>query len=186
MTFEELRADYLARRKRVPSLPITGIIVYAAAAAASLVFDAAYHNLILALCFWSIMPVAGLIQQIRGDRLNPNPANPLFRLGEMARLMVLSTWAIHIPVWIHAPDLLPLTIGIAFALHWVILSWILAHPLGLVHLGLRIVLVTAAWHLVPENRMGAVALAVSLSYGYSCWQMSRARFVAAGPVTPAP
>ena len=28
------------------------------------------------------------------------------------------------------PDLLPLSIGICFALHWVIFSWILDHPVG--------------------------------------------------------
>ena len=37
MTFEEMRADFLARRLGIPSLPIAGCIAYPAAAALSLV-----------------------------------------------------------------------------------------------------------------------------------------------------
>jgi hypothetical protein len=173
MTFDEMRMDYIVRRQGVPALPITGCINYSAAAVASLAVPAAHANLVLTICFWAIMPVAALIGRLRGESAMTNPANPLFQLGAMARLMVLATWAIHIPVWIHAPSLFPLTVGIAFGLHWVIFSWSIGHPVGLIHLGIRTPLVLAAWFLVPGNRMGAVAAAVAISYMISVWQLSR-------------
>lgn len=168
-----MRADFIARRKGVPSLPITGIIVYSIAALASLVTPAGYHNLVLAACFWSIAPLAALISRIRGEELAGNPDNPLFRLAMLARFMVLSTWAIHIPVWIYAPDLFPLTVGVAFALHWVIFSWSVGNNVGFVHLALRATLVPAAWYFVPQDRMGAVAAVVAFCYAFSVWQLSR-------------
>jgi hypothetical protein len=176
MTLDEMRADFIARRKGVPSLPITGILTYGSAALASLFVPPEAHNLVLAIAFWSIMPIAALISKLRKETMFAPPDNELFRLAALARLMVLSTWAIHIPIWIYAPSLFPLTVGIAFGLHWVIFSWTIGHPVGLVHLGLRVVLVLAAWCLVPDNRMGAVALAVAFSYAFSVWQLSRIRW----------
>lgn len=176
MTLDEMRADFIARRKGVPSLPITGIVNYSAAALASLVTPPAWHNWVLFIAFWAIMPVAGIIGKLRGEQLFAPPDNELFRLAALARWMVLATWAIHIPVWIYAPALFPLTVGIAFGLHWVVFSWTIGHPLGLVHTALRTALVLAAWWLVPGNRMGAVCLVVAFAYAVSVWQMSRVRW----------
>ncbi|QJU58230.1 hypothetical protein HL653_10905 [Sphingomonas sp. AP4-R1] len=173
MTLDEMRADFLCRRKGVPSLPITGCINYSIAALASLFVAPEHANLALAICFWAIMPVAALIGWLRGEQMRESSDNPLFRLANLARMMVLATWAIHVPVWIYAPTLFPLTIGVAFGLHWAVFSWTIDHPLGLIHLGLRCTLVVAAWLLVPGNRMGAVAAAVAVSYMISVWQLSR-------------
>ncbi len=98
MTFEEMRSDFIARRKGVPSLPIAGCLNYSAAALASLAVPADRANLTLFLCFWAIMPVAALIGRLRGEEVRGNPENPLFRLAMLARYMVLATWAIHVPV----------------------------------------------------------------------------------------
>jgi hypothetical protein len=173
MNLDELRADYLARRKGVPSLPIAGIINYSVAAAASLLVAPEHHNLVLFICFWAIMPVAGLMGKLRGEQMIGTADNPLFRLSSLARLMVLLTWGIHIPVWIHAPALFPLTVGVAFGLHWIVFSWTIGHPVGVIHAVLRTALVVAAWHLVPGNRMGAVAAVVALAYLVSVVQLSR-------------
>ncbi len=173
MTFEEMRRDFIARRKGVPSLPITGCINYSIAALASLFVSPVRANLLLFLCFWAIPPVAALIGKLRGEEALGNPDNPLFRLAMLARIMVLATWGIHLPVWIYAPDLFPLTVGIAFGLHWTIFSWSIGHPVGLIHAGLRTILVLAAWFAFPTNRMGAVSLAVACCYFLSVWQLSR-------------
>lgn len=182
MTFAEMQADYIARRKGVPSLPIAGILAYSAAAALSLFFPADRHNLVLFLCFWAILPVSAAIARLRGEDMRGNPDNPLFRLAAYARIMVLATWAIHIPVWIWAPDLFPLTVGIAFALHWVVFAWSAGHPLGFVHLALRATLVPLAWYGVPADRMGAVAAAVAFCYAFSVWQMSRVDWANRAPL----
>jgi hypothetical protein len=69
---------------------------------------------------------------------------------------------------------------VAFGLHWVVFSWTIGHPVGLVHLALRASLVPAAWLLVPDNRMGAVAVAVAFCYLFSVWQLSRIRWTGLG------
>jgi hypothetical protein len=175
MTLDEMRADFLTRRLGVPSLPITGCIVYPAAAALSLVTPLAWHNAVLTACFWSIMPIAALIGKIRGERQIGNGDNPLFQLSALMRILVLLTWSIHIPVWIYAPDLFPLTVGIAFGLHWIVFGWSIGNlAIGLTHPILRTALVLAAWFLVPGNRMGAVSLVVGISYLVSVIQLGRA------------
>jgi len=179
VTFEEMQRDYIRTRRGIPSLPLTGVIVYAAIAALSLRVDPSQRNLLLFVGFWTIMPIAALIMKIRGEQVTPNAANPLFRLSALARWMVLATWAIHIPVWMYAPDLFPLTVGIAFGLHWVIVSWSMGHPVGLIHLGMRIVFVIGAWLLCPTNRVGAVAAMVAIAYLISALQLGRIHRAAA-------
>ncbi|WP_286772125.1 hypothetical protein [Sphingomonas sp. 66-10] len=182
MTFEEMQADFVRSRPRVPSLPITGVIVYSMIAMLSIVVAPEHRNLTLFLGFWTIMPVGALLMKLRGERTNPT--NPLFRLTALARVMVLSTWAIHTPVWIYAPNLFPLTVGIAFALHWVVLTWCVGNPVGLIHLGMRILFVLAAWHLCPDNRVGAVAIAVAAAYLISVIQLDRIHRAAATGLLP--
>lgn len=172
MTFEEMRADFITRRRGSLALPITGVIVYSAVALLTLVVPPGAHNLTLALCFWAIMPLGALTMRIRGER-GGTPDNPLFRLSAYARVMALATWSIHIPIWIHAPVLFPLTVGIAFALHWVVFSWTLGHPVGFIHLAMRIAFVLVAWHLFPGNRVGAVSAGIALAYAVSLVQLSR-------------
>lgn len=167
-----MRADFIIRRKGSISMPMTGVIVYSMAAVLSLLTSGRYHNLLLTLCFWSIMPVGLLIGRLRGEDMTTGE-NPLLRLSAMARIMALATWAIHIPVWIHAPDLFPITVGIGFALHWVVFSWTLGHPVGLMHLAMRIAFVLTAWHLCPSNRMGAVSAGIALAYAISLLQLTR-------------
>lgn len=182
-TFEEMQSEFVRTRKGGLSLPITGVVNYSAAAMASLFVAPAQANLVLALCFWAIPPVGALIGRIRGEDFGGSADNPLFRLSKLARIMVLSTWAIHIPVWIHAPSLFPLTVGIAFGLHWAVFGWTIGHPLGLVHLALRVVLVPAAWYAAPSNPVGAVSAAVALCYLFSVWQLGRF-WARSGPAAP--
>jgi len=179
MTFEEMRADFIRTRPGVPSLPIAGVIVYSTVAILTLLVAPERRNLVLFLCFWMIMPVGALLMKLRGEVPTPNTANPLFQLSALARWMVLSTWAIHIPVWICAPDLFPLTVGIAFGLHWVVLTWSMGNPVGLIHLGMRIGFVLAAWHLCQSNRVGAVAAAIAAAYLISAIQLGRIHRAAA-------
>ena len=182
-----MRVDFIARRKGSLSLPITGIIAYSAAALLSLYVPKAQHNLLLTMCFWSILPLGAMITKLRAE-LPPNPNNPFFKLSVVGRVLALATWAIHIPVWIYAPDLFPLTIGIAFALHWTIFAWTTGHPLGFLHLGMRIAFVLLAWHLFPANRMGAVSAGIALAYMISVVQMSRVDWAArlGRPLEPVP
>jgi hypothetical protein len=173
MTFQEMRLDFIMRRNGSMALPITGVLAYSTAAILSLVFEPRWHNLVLTLCFFSIMPIGALMMKIRGEELGSAEENPLFGLAAKARWMALSTWALHIMVWIYAPELFPVSLGICFALHWVVFSWMVDHPVGYFHLAMRILFSVTAWHLVPADRMGAVAAAIALAYAISVFQLSR-------------
>lgn len=173
MTLREMRLDFVTRRKGNWAVPAAGIVAYSLAAVLSLLLEPRWHNLALVLCFWTIPPVGALFMKLRGEESGSPQENALFDLSAKARWMALSLWAVHIPIWIYAPALLPISIGIGFALHWVIFSWTVDHPVGFVHLGMRIVFVLTAWHLVPSNRMGAVAAAVALAYVVSVFMLSR-------------
>lgn len=163
MSFDDMRLEFLRDRLRVPSLPITGAIVYATVAIVTLMVVPSQRNLALFIGFWTIMPLGAGLMKLRGDPAGC-PNNPLFRLSVLARWMVMATWAIHLPVWAYAPAMFSLTVGIAFALHWIVMGWILQTSIGVVHLVLRTTLVLTAWHLWPDNRVGAVCAAVSVSY----------------------
>ena len=173
MTLREMRLDFILRRRGSMALPMTGIFAYSVAAVLSLVLAPRWHNLALTLCFWAILPLGALMMKLRGEAQGDPRENPLFDLSNKARVMALSTWAIHIPLWIYAPDLFPISLGIGFALHWVVFSWTVDHPVGFIHLGMRISFVLLAWHLVPGNRMGAVAAGIALAYAISVFQLSR-------------
>ncbi len=173
MTIQQMRLDFITRRKGNWAVPAAGIFAYSLAAVLSLLLQPRWHNLALALSFWTIPPVGALFMKWRGEQSGSAQDNPLFDLSAKARWMALSLWAIHIPIWIYAPALLPLSIGIGFALHWVVFSWIVDHPVGFVHLAMRIVLVLSAWFLVPSNRMGSVAAAVALAYVISVAMLRR-------------
>lgn len=173
LTLEEMRADYRRSRGVVPSLPIAGCINYSVAAVLSLAVAPERANLVLFCCFWAIMPVAALIGRLRGGEASGDAGNDLLALSVVMRWMVLATWAIHVPVWLYAPTLFPLTIGITFGLHWMIFGWMLDRPIGVHHLAVRTLLVLAAWFLFSANRMGAVSLAVAFAYGFSVWELSR-------------
>ena len=122
------------------------------------------------------MPIGAVVGRIRGEQMTGGADNPLFRLSALMRIMVLATWSMHIPIWIYAPALFPLSVGICFALHWVVFTWIVDHPVGLVQLAMRVVTVPAAWLAFPQDRMGAVAAAVSVCYAISAFQLSRIRW----------
>lgn len=166
-----MQAEFVRARRGALSLPLTGALSYGVAALGGLFVPAAGGNLVLAICFWAIPPVAALIGRIRGEDFRGNPGNPLFQLSKLARIMVLATWAIHLPVWIHAPSLFPLTVGVVFGLHWVVFGWSIGHRLGLVHLALRVTLVPLAWYAMPGNRVSAVAAAVAVTYLISVVQL---------------
>ena len=170
---DTLRLDFITRRKGNWGVPAAGMIVYLLAAALSLVVEPRWHNLVLTTCFFGVMPLGAMMMKLRGEDRGSVQENPLFDLAAKARWMALSTWALHIMVWIYAPDLFPVSLGICFALHWVIFSWMVGHPVGYYHLAMRIIFVVAAWHLVPSNRMGAVAAGIALAYAISVFMLSR-------------
>jgi hypothetical protein len=173
MTLEEMRADFMLRRKGCLSLPITGCIVWSLAVLASFYVPQDKANLALIVCYFLLIPISIAIARVRGEQVRGGAENPLLKLASLARLMVTLLWAVHLPLLFLAPAFFPLSMGIGYGVHWIVFSWSVGHPVGLIHALLRTFLVVGAWFLFPENRMGAVAAGVVIAYLVSVWQLSQ-------------
>lgn len=173
MTLDELRADFIRRRKGCLSLPITGCIVWSLAAITSFHAPLAKANLALIVCYFLLVPIAIGIARIRGEQIGGGADNPLLRLAAFARLMVTLLWAVHLPLLLLAPTFFSLSIAVGYGIHWIVFSWTVGHPVGLVHAVLRTLLVASAWWLFPDVRVTAVAAAVTVAYMVSVWQLVR-------------
>lgn len=170
MTLEEMRKDFEAGANRSVSMPIAGAVVWLLVGFASTRFDERTGLLILLFGTGAIFPIALLIARFRGENLVAS-GNPLARLIGHGILMVNLLWALHIPLFFYAPSFVPLSVGIGLGLHWIVYSWIIRHPLGIVHAVLRTLLVLLCWYCFPEQRLPAVSLAIVLVYSISIWQM---------------
>jgi len=173
MTLAEMRADFLEQRKGCLSLPITGCIVWSLAAIASVCVSHDRANLALIACYFLLIPISIAIARLRGERIAGGADNPLLRLAGQCRLMVTLLWAVHLPLLLFAPEFFALSMAVGYGMHWIVFSWTVGHPVGLVHALLRTLLVVTAWFLFPENRVGAISIAVVIAYVVSVWQLSR-------------
>lgn len=86
-------------------------------------------------------------------------------------MMVNLLWALHIPLLLQAPQFIPLSLGIALGLHWMVYSWIIAHPLGYRHAMLRTLGLLAVWFIFPFHPVTAPAAVVVLAYAITLAEM---------------
>lgn len=170
MTLEELRRDFEASANRSVSMPIAGACVWLVIALLSIPLDERLSVLVLLFGSGMIFPVALLIAKSRGENIVSSD-NPLAKLMGLCVLMVNLLWAVHIPLFLYAPTFVPLSLGIGLGMHWVVWSWIIQHPLGIIHAVLRTLLVTLAWFTFPDQRLLVIGLVIVFVYGISIWQM---------------
>lgn len=152
-------------------MPIAGALVWLVVGLLSIQLDERTGILVLLFGSGAIFPVALLIARFRGEALFSS-GNPLAKLMGLCALMVNLLWAVHIPLFLYTPTFVPLSLGVGLGLHWVVWSWIVQHPLGIIHAILRTLLVVAAWFIFPEQRLLAIGLVIALVYGFSIWKMS--------------
>jgi hypothetical protein len=166
LELERTRADFEQRAKRSLSLPIAGAVIWAVIGVLGLWLPQRLAIYALLFGTGAIFPLAMAIAAARGEQLLSN-TNPFARLMGACVFMVNLLWALHIPLALHAPIFVPLSVGIGLGLHWVVYSWITRHPVGYVHAGVRTVAVLAAWWVFQGNVVTACAVAVVVAYGYA-------------------
>ena len=64
-----------------------------------------------------------------------------------------------------------MTLGIGLGLHWVVYSWIVQHPVGVIHAVLRTLMIVAVWYIFPNHGLLAISCAVVFVYLVSIYQM---------------
>jgi hypothetical protein len=119
-----------------------------------------------------IFPIALLIGKLRHEDLTGR-SNPLSRLMGMCVLMVNLLWAVHLPLMVYAPQFFPLSLGIGLGIHWIVYSWIIQHPVGLIHALLRTALIVTVWSVLPGARMVAIPLVIVFCYLIALVWMAR-------------
>lgn len=169
-----LRADFDRNAGRSLSLPLAGMIIWAVVGIVSLFLPFRTANLVLLFASGAIFPLGLLLSQLLREQLLSNE-NPLAKLMGLAVLMVNLLWALHLTFVVDSPTYVPLSLGIGLGIHWIVFSWIIGHPLGIIHAVLRTGLVTALWWLFPDNRIAAVAIGVVVAYAYSIYALSTRR-----------
>ena len=170
MTLDEMRREFELSANRSVSMPIAGAIVWFTVALLSTQVDERNGILILLFGSGAIFPIALLIAKIRNEAL-VSANNPLAKLIGLSVLMVNLLWAVHIPLFLYAPEFVPLSIGIGLGLHWIVYSWIVQHPIGTIHALLRTLLVWGCWTIFPEQRLLTVGLAIVFVYCFCIWRM---------------
>ncbi|WP_448569296.1 DUF7010 family protein [Thalassotalea ganghwensis] len=170
MTLDDYRAEFEKSANRSVSMPLAGTIVWAIVAILSTLLDGRTSIYILLFATGAIFPMAILISKIRKENLSSS-TNPLSKLMGLCILMVNLLWAVHIPLLLKAPEFVPMSLGIGLGLHWIVYSWIVNHPVGLIHALLRTILIVAAWYLFPEHALLSISCAIVLVYLISIYQM---------------
>ena len=170
MTLDDYRKDFERSSNRSVSMPIAGTIIWSFVAFISTQFDVLTSTYILLFSTGGIFPLALLISKIRGENLISSQ-NPLAKLMGLCVLMVNLLWAVHIPLVLNAPEYVPLSLGVGLGLHWIVYSWIIQHPLGLIHAISRAILISAAWFLFPNQQLLVISCVIVLLYFVSIYQM---------------
>lgn len=182
-TLNSLRTDFDSRAKWSLSMPIGGLIVWSAIAVLGAFLPLKAGVLAMVFATGAIFPIAMLIARFRGEQLMDNP-NPLARLMATCVVMVNLLWAIHIPLVVYAPTFVPLSLGVGLGLHWMVYSWIIAHPLGYQHAVVRTIGLLAVWFAFPAHLVSASAIVIVATYVMSLYQMHARSTIAQAPASP--
>jgi hypothetical protein len=176
LTLESFRKEFEQQTNRSLSMPIAGVLVWLFVGLVSLKFNADIAIYVLLFSTGAILPIALVVARIRNEVLLSSK-NPFAKLMGACVLMVNLLWGVHIPLVLDAPQFVPLSLGIGLGLHWVVYSWIIQHPLGIIHSVLRTALIVASWYTFPESNIFAVSLAIVVAYMVSIFQMCTRRVV---------
>lgn len=176
MTLNELRIDFEKSTNKSVSMPIAGAIVWTIVAILSTYYKESISVYILLFASGLIFPIALLIAKFRRENLISS-SNPLAKLMGLCVLMVNLLWGIHIPLVMYAPQFVPLSLGIGLGIHWIVYSWIIQHPLGIIHSILRTFLVVLAWFIIPESRICGIGVAIVIVYLLSIYQMLNRKII---------
>lgn len=170
LTLDEYRIEFEKSSNRSMSMPIAGSIIWAVVAVLSFYLGEKTAALMLLFLTGAIFPLALLVAKFRNENLTSS-SNPLVKLIGLCILMVNLLWGVHISLFLFAPEFFPLSLGIGLGLHWIVYSWIVKHPVGIIHAVVRAILVVVAWYVFTDNRLLAISVVIVCVYLLSLFQM---------------
>jgi hypothetical protein len=184
-SLEEQRLEY--SRRRLLAMPLAGLLAWLAVAVAGATLSTFGAAMALFVATGSIVYLGIGLSKLTGENFTDRsrPKNAFDALFMHTVAMSLGVYAIAIPFFMQDATSLPLSVGILTGLMWLPLSWVLRHPVGLWHAGLRVGGVLAAWLVFPEHRFVAVPLVIVVVYAGTLVVLER-RWRALQPSAAAP
>ena len=139
------------KRARLIAMPIAGLIVWLIIGILGMFLPTGKAALALFIGTGSIAYLGMFISRFTGEHFldRSRPTNTFDALFFVVLATALQAYAIAIPFFLVMPSSLPLTVGVLSGMMWLPMSWILQHWIGIVHGGLRTVLVVVAWYMFP-------------------------------------
>ena len=167
------RAEY--SRRRLLAMPLAGTIAWSVVAAGGALLNTFQSAMLLFMATGCIVYLGIALSKLTGENFldKTRPKNAFDALFMHTVAMSLGVYAIAIPFFMLDASSLPLTVGILTGLMWLPLSWVIRHPVGLWHTGVRTAGVLAAWLAFPEHRFTAVALVIVAVYAVTIVVLER-------------
>ena len=169
-----LRGDFLATS--TASMPIAGILFWAAAAGASRVLAPQQLAYFVGFGSGAVFPLGLVIDRLRGrPMLQGKSTNPVVKMFLQCLTIVALLWPLVIIAGADRPGLIVLGGAILMGLVWVPYGWAADDPVGMRHAIARTILCYAAYLFVPVSfRSTVICGIVLLCYAYSFVTMRRA------------
>ena len=163
-TLEEQREAY--SRQRFLATPLTGAIIWLIIALSSLVLTPNQIVWVLFIGTGNIGVLSLFVSKFTGEDFldKSKPKNSFNALFFSTVFSSLAIFAIAIPFFLVDYTSLPLTVGILTGTMWIPFSWIIQHPIGVIHGVGRTLLVLLAWYLFPAHRFLVIPLIIVLMY----------------------
>jgi Family of unknown function (DUF7010) len=157
------------QRVRLIAMPLAGLIVWLAIGILGMFLPTGKAALALFIGTGSIAYLGMFISRFTGEHFldRSRPKNTFDALFFLVVATVLQAYAIAIPFFLVMPSSLPLSVGVLSGMMWLPMSWILQHWIGIVHGGLRTVLVVVAWYLFPAQRFVVVPFVIVALYAFA-------------------
>jgi hypothetical protein len=177
------------KRARLIAMPIAGLIVWVIIGILGTFLSPGKAALALFIGTGSIAYLGMFISRFTGEHFldRSRPKNTFDGLFFVVLATALQAYAIAIPFFMVMPSSLPLTVGVLSGMMWLPMSWILQHWIGIVHGGLRTVLVVVAWYMFPAHRFVVVPFVIVALYVFAIvvlelrWRAVHARAPRAAP-----
>ncbi len=172
-SLDDQRREFAARR--FLAMPLAGTIAWVVVGLAGMLGSEKVSILTLFVATGSIAYLGIALSRFTGEHFlaKDRPANSFDRLFFLTVGMCLLVYAIAIPFFMIERSSLPLTVGVLTGLMWLPMTWILEHPVGLVHGVARTLLVTAAWYLFPTQRYTVIPAVIVAVYAVTIVVLER-------------
>jgi hypothetical protein len=166
-SLDEQREEF--QRARLIAMPIAGLIVWLIIGILGMFLSTGQAALALFIGTGSIAYLGMFISRFTGEHFldRTRPKNTFDSLFFLVVATSLQAYAIAIPFFMVMPASLPLTVGVLSGMMWLPMSWLLQHWIGIVHGGLRTVLVVVTWYLFPDHRFVAVPFVIAALYVFA-------------------